>query len=105
VRLSPWAISLCPKFFKNTAEEQVKTMVHESAHLAGIRVAGEQYCNMGFSCGEPCPGTSPYYYSHADNWAQFVHCAGGRKPDLQVANITASAKQPKKPAAKASGRR
>jgi hypothetical protein len=70
-------IVLCPMFFSSTPEEQTRTMIHESAHLAGIGNAsmGESYCVV-FDCQTSCGG-----FDSADSWAQFVHCLSGQTPD------------------------
>jgi len=71
-------IVLCPAFFKDSPEQQVRTMIHESAHLARIGSAdlGEGYC-ITFDCAAGCPGG----FDSADSWAQFVHCLSDQKPD------------------------
>ena len=70
-------IILCPTFFSDTPEQQIRTMIHESAHLARIASAGlgESYCVI-FDCETSCGG-----FNSADSWAQFVHCLSGRTPD------------------------
>lgn len=70
-------IILCPNFFSSSAEQQIRTMIHESAHLARIGSAtlGESYCVI-FDCQTSCGG-----FDSADSWAQFVHCLSGQTPD------------------------
>lgn len=70
-------IILCPTFFTDTPEEQVRTMIHEAAHLAQIGSAGlaESYCVI-FDCETSCGG-----FESADSWAQFIHCLSGQTPD------------------------
>jgi hypothetical protein len=70
-------IVLCPKFFSSSAEQQVRTMIHESAHLARIGSAdpNESYC-VDFDCATSCGG-----FDSADSWAHFVHCLSGQTPD------------------------
>ena len=70
-------IILCPAFFNDTPEQQIRTMIHEAAHLARIASAGlgESYCVI-FDCETSCGG-----FDSADSWAQFVHCLSGRTPD------------------------
>lgn len=48
--LSP-PIVLCPDFFGGSGEERIRTMIHESAHLAriGSGTLGESYC-VDFDC-------------------------------------------------------
>jgi hypothetical protein len=90
---------LCPKFFNQKpgepgdptpAEQRVRTVVHESAHMAHPNISepgGESYCVV-FTCEDSC-GEGPYDPDQgkniparvADNWSQFVHCASGQKPD------------------------
>lgn len=91
-------IHLCPKFFNeksledaaSPAEQRVRTLVHESAHLAHPDISepgGESYCVV-FTCEDSC-GDGPRDERTgknvparvADNWSQFAHCASGRKPD------------------------
>lgn len=90
-------IWVCPNFFQNdpkakaaidasakAAEQRARTLVHESAHTAGISEssAGESYCayiTCDSGCGDgggPGKGTNV-----ADNWSAFVHCAGGQAAD------------------------
>ncbi len=69
-------IHLCPSYFKSSAEERIRTIIHETAHLAGIgEEGGESYCGL-FDCQINCGG----FYA-ADSWAHFIHCASGRPAD------------------------
>lgn len=70
-------IILCPTFFSDTPEQQIRTLIHEAAHLARIGSAtlGESYCVI-FDCETSCGG-----FDSADSWAQFVHCLSGQTPD------------------------
>jgi hypothetical protein len=70
-------VILCGAFFSNSAEGQIRTMIHESAHLARIGDAGvgESYC-IEFDCASTCGG-----FDSADSWAHFVHCLSDQKPD------------------------
>jgi hypothetical protein len=71
-------IHICPAFFDTSSSEQrIRTMIHESAHLAGLREQGdsESYC-VFFDCETNCGG----FYA-ADSWAHFVHCVAGETPD------------------------
>ncbi|HEY0602270.1 MAG TPA: DUF4157 domain-containing protein [Herpetosiphonaceae bacterium] len=70
-------IILCPTFFGSSAEQQIRTMIHEAAHLAriGSGALGESYCVI-FDCQTSCGG-----FDSADSWAQFVHCLSGQTPD------------------------
>lgn len=70
-------IVLCPGFFSESAEQQIRTLVHEAAHVAGIGNAalGESYCAI-FDCEHGCGG-----FDSADSWAQYVHCLSGRPAD------------------------
>jgi hypothetical protein len=72
VGLNP-PIHLCPAFFAGTPEDQIRTMIHEAAHLSGIGSAalGESYCVI-FDCETSCGG-----FDSADSWAHFVNCASG----------------------------
>lgn len=71
-------VVLCPTFFSDTPEQQIRTLIHEAAHLARIGNAGtaEGYCTF-FTCDTACPGG----FDSADSWAQYVHCLSGRPPD------------------------
>lgn len=70
-------VVLCPQFFKVNAEQRIRTLIHESAHLAGIGKGdkGESYCIV-FDCAHGCGG-----FDSADSWAQFVHCLSGQPAD------------------------
>ena len=72
-------IVLCPQFFRDSPEQQVRTMIHESAHLARIGSAdvAEGYCTY-FTCDIACPGG----FDSADSWAQYVHCLSGQAADV-----------------------
>lgn len=75
--LSP-PIHVCPAFFETSSDEQnIRTLIHESAHLSRIREEGESesYCVL-FDCDTNCGG----FYA-ADSWAHFVHCVAGETPD------------------------
>ena len=70
-------IFLCPPFFTSSFEERIRTMVHESAHVAGIgQPNGEGYCAV-FDYSGPCPGD----FSAADSWAQYVNAVTDQPPD------------------------
>jgi hypothetical protein len=73
-------IVLCPAFFSSTPEQQIRTMIHEAAHLARIGNAslGESYC-VDFDCETSCGG-----FDAADSWAHYVHCLSGQTPDQPV---------------------
>lgn len=70
-------IVLCPAFFSESPEQRIRTMIHESAHLARIGNAdlGESYC-VDFDCVTSCGG-----FDSADSWAHFVHCLSNQAPD------------------------
>ena len=77
-------IFLCPAFFAagTSAEQQIRTMIHEAAHLVGIgntQTLGESYC-VFFDCSSSCGG-----FHSADSWAHFVHCLSGQTPDTPTA--------------------
>jgi hypothetical protein len=76
-------IVLCPTFFSDSAEQRIRTMIHESAHLARIGSGdlGESYC-VDFDCKGSCGG-----FDSADSWAHLVHCLSGQKAD-QPTSIT-----------------
>lgn len=69
-------VYLCPLFFSGSREERIRTMIHESAHLAGVgEPIGESYC-VYFDCETSCGDANV-----ADSWAHFVHCLSGQIPD------------------------
>jgi hypothetical protein len=70
-------IVLCPTFFTDSPEQQTRTMIHESAHLAriGSGSLGESYC-IFFDCETSCGG-----FDSADSWTHFVHCLSGQTAD------------------------
>jgi hypothetical protein len=73
-------VYLCPAFFSDSAEEQIRTMIHEAAHLARIgEPFGESYC-IFFDCERSCGG-----FNVADSWAHFVHCLSGQAADVPEA--------------------
>ncbi len=66
-------IVLCDAFFTQSAEERLRTMVHEAAHLAGIgQHDPEGYCAV-MDCSGPCPGA----FDSADSWSQYATCLTG----------------------------
>ncbi len=71
-------IVLCDGFFNSSPEQQIRTMIHEAAHLQGIGEAsvGEGYCQF-FDCQSSCPGG----FDSADSWAHYVHCLTEQTPD------------------------
>lgn len=86
-------IVLCPGFFKESAEQQVRTLMHEAAHVVGIGNAdvGESYCVV-FDCEHGCGG-----FDSADSWAQYVHCMSGQtadKPEVIKGKRAAPAARP-----------
>jgi hypothetical protein len=95
-------IHVCPNFFNSNvggtavdqsaeaAEQRVRTLVHESAHVAGISEhdGKESYCVV-FTCDSSCGEGA----NVADNWSQWVHCGSGQSPD-KIQAITASPSRP-----------
>lgn len=76
-------VHLCPSFFRSGFEQQVRTLVHEAAHLARIgEVEGESYC-VTFDCQAGC-GSG---FEAADSWSHYVHCLSNQTPD-QATTIT-----------------
>ncbi len=77
-------VVLCPMFFTSSADQQIRTMVHEAAHIAGIgQPDGEAYCTV-YDCESNCGG-----FSSADVWSNYVHCLSGQTADPPAAHITA----------------
>lgn len=78
-------VRLCERFFADSAEQQIRTLVHEAAHLARISEAqGESYCTV-YDCQTSCGG-----FNTADSWSHFVHCISTGRPDRAAANIQAA---------------
>jgi hypothetical protein len=75
-----YAINLCPRFFTDSAEQRVRTLVHESAHVAKVYVVGEEAYCVAYDCRNACEKGSNQWNT-ADNWSHFVHCASGQTPD------------------------
>lgn len=76
-------VHLCPSFFRSGFEQQVRTLVHEAAHLARIGEAeGESYC-VTFDCQAGCGAG----FEAADSWSHYVHCLSNQRPD-QATTIT-----------------
>lgn len=70
-------VHLCPSFFRAGAEQRVRTLVHEAAHLARIgEVDGESYC-VTFDCQNGCGAG----FEAADSWSHYVHCLSGQRAD------------------------
>jgi hypothetical protein len=85
-------VHLCPAFFRSSREQQVRTLVHEAAHLAGIgEVEGESYCVV-FDCQGRC-GSG---FEAADSWSHYVHCLSNQRP-VQGEVITAPRRPPMRP--------
>ena len=96
VKQGTYAINLCPPFFSGSEEQRIRTMVHESAHLAKRFVNGEEaYCGI-YDCKASCGGQGDAAWGMADNWGHFVHCLSGQTAD-QADKISGSSKgsQPK----------
>ena len=70
-------IHLCTRFFKSTPEEQVRTLIHEAAHAAGIGEPGAESYFALYDCGF---GTSDNWLV-ADAWSRYIHCLSGQTPD------------------------
>jgi hypothetical protein len=83
-------IHLCPAFFASSQEQRVRTLVHESAHVAGIgQPDGESYC-VTFDCQTVCGG-----FEAADSWSHYVHCLSRQQPDRPT-TITAPKRPPQR---------
>jgi hypothetical protein len=91
-------VHLCPLNFFDSPSSQANTLVHESAHLLDPNIgdrndAGAQsYCGL-FDCEDRCSDGptvegKPRPYFIADNWAHFIYCAAGEKPQLDVITAT-----------------
>ncbi len=70
-------IHLCRRWLTSTPEEQIRTLVHESAHASGIgEPKGETY-EAVFDCS----ARNADLQNVADAWGHFVHCLSGQTPD------------------------
>lgn len=70
-------IHLCSRFFNLSEEQQVRTLIHESAHAVGIgEMEGESY----FPYYDCSPSTDDNW-SVADAWARYINCNSGQTPD------------------------
>lgn len=83
-------LHLCPLFFSSKPESRIRTLVHESAHLAYPQIyekGGESYC-IEFLCDGSCSdgpqdaSGKNYPARVADNWSLFVHCASKQPEDV-----------------------
>jgi hypothetical protein len=86
-------IFLCVQFFGTTAEQRIRTMVHEAAHLANIGDGiGESYYSQ-YNCRNQPPditvGTpsTTRRADQADTWSKFVHCVSGQPPDRENPDV------------------
>ena len=86
-------VHLCPQFFATTDEQRIRTLTHESAHLAGIGDAlGEAY-HSRYNCQNEPPDTvigvqrTIRRADQADAWGKFVHCVSGQAPDKDNADV------------------
>ncbi len=69
-------IHLCNSFFSLGIDGQIKLLIHEAVHAAGIgSSASEEYIPI-FDCD-----TGANNYNSADAWAHFIHCATNQTPD------------------------
>ncbi len=80
-------IVLCPRFFGGSAEQRIRTMVHESAHLTGVGDPdGESYYfkfnsvneDPGITVGTP---RSTNRANFADTWAKYVNAVTNQPAD------------------------
>ncbi|WP_164905206.1 eCIS core domain-containing protein [Aequorivita ciconiae] len=70
-------IHLCSRFFALSEEQQIRTLIHESAHAVGIgQRIGESY----FPYYDCTPSTDDNW-SVADAWARYINCNSGQTPD------------------------
>ncbi len=69
-------IHLCDSFFDLSPEGQIRTLIHEAAHAAGIGSPEQEQYIPVFDCE-----TGADDYTSADAWAHFVHCASNQTPD------------------------
>lgn len=73
---------LCPAFFGLSPEEQVHTLIHESAHLARIGDPASESYDVSF--GETdCDGLG-VGFDAADAWAKYVTCASRNRRARQA---------------------
>jgi hypothetical protein len=88
-------IVLCKAFFGHAAESQIRTLVHEMAHVAGIGKADSELYLDTFDCD--LPGS----FDSADTWANYVNCLSDQVPDkpLEI-TVPSPGKGGKPPASK-----
>ena len=70
-------IHLCNRFFRQSLEQQTRTLIHEAAHASGIgEPVGESYFPI-FDCSAGQADN----WQVADAWARYIHCVSGQTPD------------------------
>jgi len=86
-------IHLCIQFFATSDEQRIRTMIHESAHLARVGdPQGEAYYSR-YNCQNQAPDIligdprTNRRADQADTWAKFVHCVSGQAPDKDNADV------------------
>lgn len=95
VKPGTYAVNLCPPFFSGSEEQRIRTLVHESAHLAKRFVNGEEaYCAI-YDCKASCGGQGDAAWGMADNWGHFVHCVSGQTADQPDKITSSKASKPK----------
>ena len=69
-------IHLCNSWFNIGEEQQIRTLIHEAAHAAGI---GEPESELYLPIWDCETGANNFH--SADAWAHFVHCDSNQTPD------------------------
>ena len=70
-------IHLCNRYFNMSEEQQIRTLIHESAHAVGIGESeGETYFPI-----YDCTYSEDDNWMVADAWARYIHCNSGQDED------------------------
>lgn len=69
-------IHLCNSWFNISEEQQIRTLIHEAAHAAGI---GEPESELYLPIWDCETGANNFH--SADAWAHFIHCDSNQTPD------------------------
>lgn len=66
-------VVLCPAFFSSSPEQRIRTLMHESAHMAGIGTSGDSVKDV-YRPVWRCSGNTPEGFESADSWAVLAYC-------------------------------
>jgi hypothetical protein len=73
-------VVLCQRFFRTSATQMRRTLIHEAGHAAGVDSSlgnvPETYCAEGSEgCVDPCSNLTGDLTQNVDAWARFIECA------------------------------